>query len=172
MFLCRAVGKVDAALPWNEYHALPLEGSELRRETDQHFGRKNCVHRFPLVPLGQKNVVPHIIWMVKWSDEFLRLPVFSDSIMSCPALRCINWNVVALRDISWGMASPLLNESAITIIEELTKYLDCAWNIHCAWNLHLFVVNLVISLPVSSRRHMLQSLKSSMTIFSVISFNT
>ena len=32
-FLCRSVGKVDVALPWYENHAIPLEGSELRRET-------------------------------------------------------------------------------------------------------------------------------------------
>ena len=70
------------ALPRYEYHAIPLDGSELRQEAEQHFGGKNCVYRLPLVPLGQRNVLAHTIRMVKWSDEFLRLPVFGDSTMS------------------------------------------------------------------------------------------
>ena len=32
----------DLALPWNEYHALPLEGSE----TEQHFGQGNMYNDF------------------------------------------------------------------------------------------------------------------------------
>ena len=45
--------------------------------------------------------------------------------------------------------TPVLNESAITIPEELSKYLDYALR----GDFHWFVVNLVASLSVSSRRH-------------------
>ena len=66
------------------------------------------------------------------------------------------------------LSYPMLNESAITIPEELSKYLDCAW----IWGLHSFVVNLVVSLSVLMRRHTLKSLKSSMAMDTVISSNT
>ena len=88
-FLCHAVKKVvvlnedglftvpysletwGLALPWNEYHALPLEGYELRRKIELHFEGRNFAYRFPLIPLGQKNVLAHTILLVKWPDEFL-----------------------------------------------------------------------------------------------------
>ena len=120
-FLCRAVEKGvvlyedglftvpyflepwGLALPLNEYHSLPLEGSKLRRKTEQHFVKRNCAYRFPLIRLGYRNVLAHTIWMVKWSDEFLRYPVYL-LITSClfrvslPYVASI-LNAVALRDI-------------------------------------------------------------------------
>ena len=51
------------------------------------------------------NVLAHTIWMVKWSDEFLRFPVFGDimSISNSPA------HTVASKEMS------LLSETSLEV---------------------------------------------------------
>ena len=56
-----------------------------------------------------------------------------------------------------------------TIPGELSKHLEC---VCMHMDLHLFIANLVVSLSVSTRRHMLESLKSLMAMDTVISSNT
>ena len=150
-------------LSWNDHPVLLLECYKLRQE----------------------------IILSGWWDGLMNFFVFLFLVMSsCPFLAApptvaSNWNIVALRDISWDMASPLLNECNITLRwvcirnARLCRFL---WR-HNSWrvvktfsmclygDLHLFIANLVVS-SISRRRHKFESLESLISIDTVTSSNT